>query len=140
MKTLILILLLSINAHAQEWKEMYVTTNGDTIKIGTKIKLQEVNRYKSVRPSGYFIVTNNSIDRRKISAGRYTAYYNFLHMYLKSEVVTVSRLTRIPNDGAYSAFAVFTINDKNLSSYTAEYYIDIESALKDGEVKIISNR
>lgn len=121
-----LVLAWPIFGNAQEWKERYVTTTGDTILASDKIAIADRLPIHHIAPRGI------QAQSAKVPA----------KLYLITDMVggtyEIERLTRIPSDNGYEAFAVIKIVAKDIMpGYAVEYYVDIEKALKAGEVKFL---
>ncbi len=124
------LLLLNLYSSAQEWKERYVTAEGDTIKPGSKIKIVEDKSYQYIMPSLY------NISGTPYNAPRNERNKRFLTIDMSGNTFTVQRLTRVKTSSGYTEVAVLLIGDKSMSAIdNTEFNIYIDKAIKAGEIK-----
>jgi|GEM_PF-3582647 len=133
---LLIALTLSFNIHAQDWKEYCVTIKGDTLRIGSKLVLKDVSKYKFVAPSKYF-PTKDLIEQQPISQTRYNVYSNYLQTHLKGDTVIITRFTRYKNSKKYIQVAVFQVQDPDLTFTSVDYTIEVNNAIDANEIDII---
>ena len=125
MKYLIMLTFLPLSVSAQEWKEQYITIAGDTIKPKSRIEIADRLPIHHIYPYGI------QAQGAKVPAKL------FLLTDMPGKTYKIDRLTRIPIDEGYKAVAVLEINHPDIMrGYAVDFYIDIEAALKAGEITI----
>lgn len=126
MKTILFLFLLwPTLTYGQEWKEQYITTSGDTLTPKSRIFIVDRLPIHHIYPRGV------QAQAAKVPAKVY------LLTDMPGKSFPVARLSRIPEEQGYKAVAVLQISHPDIMpGYMVEYYIDIESALKAGEITI----
>ncbi len=139
MKSIVVLLLtltIFFDTNAQDWKEYCVTAQGDTLRIGDRVILKNVQAYKFIKPSKYFHA-NNLIEQQPVSPARYGSYTKYLYNKLKGDIVTITRFTRYKKGKEYTPVAVFQIKDADLTFTNVDYIIEVNDAIAAKEIEII---
>lgn len=128
MRLLLVLLFIPTLSAAQDWKEPYITTAGDTITPQHRIAVADRLPIHHINPNAV-----------QAQAAKVAAKV-FVMTDMPGRTFRIDRLTRIPmKNGEYKAMAVIRISDADIMpGYAVDFYVDIESALKKGEVKFIN--
>lgn len=122
-----ILLLLPVIANAQGHTKMYVTQSGDTLHPNTAIKLGEGRAYDYI-----YLYTPLNEPLRLQAAKRY------LLDDMPGQTYKIARLTRLRTGKEYKEVAVIKINSAKIHRFmTVEYFIEVESALKNGEMFLV---
>lgn len=117
-------LLSSLTSYCQEWTKHYTTTTGIEISVGDKFRISN----KALND----IWPKHNPERMRMDAAE-----RLIKTEFPGTTQTIVRLSRVPKGNGYKEVAIFEIMDKQINRLLKqEYYVDIEQALKDGEIII----
>lgn len=128
----ILLLLLSLNASAQDYKKQYIAPTGDTITPKSLIRINKISY--DIYPN----FTHEDGDMKRNAAQR------FLNVQMLGQSFDVTRMTRINKRGGakndYKQIVVLFIKDRAIHPIEGQaYWIDIDNALTTGAVSVINS-
>lgn len=114
---------------AQDHTKRYISTTGDTIKVGYKLHFAEQNLH-SVNPF-----------RTKLDDNEIIRHEIYIIRYMEGSIHEVSRISRFKDGKDYRYIAVIKIDDPKLDQrLISELYVDIEYGLERKDFTIQKNK